>query len=136
MCKLVRCHSAISIIGFCTILCISYELLSSIGLLTLLTKRPCDNNGASIAIEKAWAKPSDMNELDMLFSVLALLDASIGMIFLWWFVTSYDLLLANLDHRLTSSISPKQCPCNVVFAQNLAILEQSSMPHFSYIKHP
>ena len=41
----------------------------------------------------------------------------------------------NLDHRWTSSTSPKRCQCKVVFAQNLAILEQSSLPHVSYPKH-
>ena len=42
---------------------------------------------------------------------------------------------ANLDRRWTSSTSPRRCPCHVVFAQNLAILEKSSLSHVSCLKH-
>ena len=43
---------------------------------------------------------------------------------------------SNLDRRWTSSASPEQWPSDIVFAQNLAILEQSSLPHVSCPKHP
>ena len=43
---------------------------------------------------------------------------------------------ANLDRCWTSSISPKRCSCNVVFAQNFAILEQSSLLNVEFLKHP
>ena len=43
---------------------------------------------------------------------------------------------ANQDHRWTSSTRPERCQCDIVFAQNLAILEQSSLPHVVCLKHP
>ena len=65
----------------------------------------------------------------MLFSVLPLLDASIGIIGFWFQCHSHAHLIrhqlwsfwANLDRRWTWSTSLKRCPCDVVFAQNLAI---------------
>ena len=43
---------------------------------------------------------------------------------------------ANLDRRWTSPTSSERCPCDIVFAQNLAILEEPSLPHVSYLKYP
>ena len=65
----------------------------------------------------------------MLFSVLALLDAStriIGSIGFWFHaIASHQLwpFCANLDRRWTSSKSAERCPCDVVFAKNLANFE-------------
>ena len=89
---------------------------------------------------KQWAKPSHLSELDVIFSVLVLLDASIGMIGLWFQhhsqtpMTHQELwyFWANLDCRSTSSTLFEQCPCKVVFAQSFAILSQSwLMPKIS-----
>ena len=44
-------------------------------------------------------------------------------------------VITSLSKSGSSSTSPEQCPCAVVFAQNLAILEQSLMPHVSCLKH-
>ena len=68
---------------------------------------------------KQWAKPSHLTEIDVLFSVLVLLDASIGMIRLWFQYHSHTPLIrhqlwpfwANLDHRWTSSTSPERWKC-------------------------
>ena len=62
---------------------------------------------------------------------------SIGMIGLWFQCHSHTPIIrhqlrpfwANLDRRWTLSISPEWYRCVVCFAQNLAILEQSLLPH-------
>ena len=87
---------------------------------------------------KQWTKPSHLTELGLLFSVLAFLDASIGMFGLWFQCHSYAPMIrhqlwpfwANLDHRWRSSTPLERCPCN-----NLAVLEQSSLSHVSCL-HP
>ena len=65
---------------------------------------------------KQWVKPSHLTELNMLFSVLALLDASVGMIELWF---QY--------HDIFEQIRIIVASWDIVFAQNLAILEQFSV---------
>ena len=50
-----------------------------------------------------------------------------------WFATSYDVFeqfWIVVEHRQQR---PDRCPCDVVFAQNFAILEQSSLPQVSWI---
>ena len=69
---------------------------------------------------------------------------SIGMIKLWFQWHIYTSMIrhqlwpfwANLGPCWTLSTSPEQCPCNVVFAQNLTILKQSTLPYVSCLKHP
>ena len=46
--------------------------------------------------------------------------------FFWW----------NLDRHWTLSTSPERYSCDVVFVQNLAIFEQSSLSHASCLKQP
>ena len=78
---------------------------------------------------KQWVKPSHLTELDVLSSVLALLNAFIGMFGLWFQCYGHLPMIrhqlkpfwANLDSHWTSSLYPERCPCNVVFAQSLAI---------------
>ena len=33
------------------------------------------------------------------------------------------------------AIYPMRCPCDIIFDQNFTILEQSSLPHVSCLKH-
>ena len=120
---------------FSAILCVSDELLLAIGtwLQGCIPYWPYDLVARIDVVtrhcnRKKPRKPSNLTQLDVLFSVLALLDTSIGMILLWfqYHIPMIRHLLwpfwANLDRRWTSSTSPERCPCDVVFAQNLAIL--------------
>ena len=66
---------------------------------------------------KQWAKPIHLTELDVPFSVLDSLDASIGIIKLWFQCHSHTPIIrhqlwpiwANLDRHWTSSTSPEWC---------------------------
>ena len=93
---------------------------------------------------KQWAKPSHLTELKVIFSVLALLDAFIGMIGLWFQCQSHTPMIchqlwpfwASLDRRWTSSKHIlSDVHATFFFVQNSAFLEQSSLPHVSCQKN-
>ena len=69
---------------------------------------------------KQWVIPLRLTELDLLFSVWAILYASIGMVsILKPYIhdsSAVMTFLTNLHHCWTSSTSPEQYPCDVVFA--------------------
>ena len=88
MCELVRYHGTKSMIGFCTILFVSDELLRAIHAL-LRGSIPYWTHDLVARIHDAshhcnWrkqrAKPLHLTELGMFFSILVLLNASIRMI--------------------------------------------------------
>ena len=78
-----------------------------------------------------WPKPSHLTA--------SLVVASIGMIRLWFQCHNHTPMIrhqllpfwANLDRRWMSPTSHEWWPCDVLFAQNLAILKQSLLLHFS-----
>ena len=115
MCELVRYHGIKSMIGFSTTLCVSDELLQDFGALLQggTTYWPYDlvarihDAPRHCNWRKQWVQPLHLAELDVLFLVLALLDASIGMIGLWLQCHSHTPMIrhqlwdfwANLNRR-------------------------------------
>ena len=73
---------------------------------------------------KQWANPLPLIKLGVFFSILALLHASIEMTGLWFQCHSYDHF-----EEIRIVVERRQHFLSDVFAKNLAILEQSSLPH-------
>ena len=92
--KLVRYHDIKYMIGFWRIIYRNrritdlrwpYDLVARIH----YTPRHCNRR-------KQWAKPSHLTKLDVPFSVLALRDASIGMIGLWFQYHSHSPMIRQI----------------------------------------
>lgn len=90
---------------------------------------------------KKLAKPSHLTEHEVLFLMLAVLNVSIGMIELWFLCRSHTSMIrcqlwafwANLGLSL-AMFNSFWGPCDVVFAQNSTILEQSLLLYASSVK--
>ena len=149
MCELVL--GAKSVIGFSTILYICDELLQAIAhsrLCSLLTVRPCGMNSwwtNPIQSHKIVSKTFTFNRIwNVFFSVLALLDAAIGIIGLWfqwhshtpmirlqlWPFRSKSESLLNVVN-ICWTMSMRCCIC-LKFSNFVAI----NSPQISLMKHP
>ena len=135
-----------SMIGFCTIACVANELLrQSVHnfKVIFLNERTTLWQEFHCNRRKQWVKPSHYTELEVPFSILALLDAFIGMIRLWLQCHSHTLMIphqlwlfwTNFDCCWMSSTSSERCVRDVVFVQNVAILERLTLPQVSCLKH-
>ena len=95
------------------------------------------SNARNISVERFWYRQW------LLYLLNRRKTPAIGMIRPWFqcqrrtpmFRHQLWYFWANMDLRWPKSISPKRCLCDIVFAQNLSILEETMLLHLSCLKH-